>query len=557
MEGNRLWTIVIIVLVACVAAACVAGILGGGWWLYHQGSVETPTAKTPEPVVPSGPRGATLNLVGSDPPTLDPHLSMDATSAAYIVEIFSGLVTLNPELEVVPDIAERWEVNEGGTVYTFYLRDDAKFHDGKAVTARDFKYSFERACDPWTGSVVADTYLSDIVGAQEKLYGFADEVAGVEVVDDHTLQITIDAPKPYFVGKLTHSTAFVVDKDNVERGGRTWTDKPNGTGPFKLMEYRFGRQIVLEPNEHYYGEYKPSVEQVNFILAGGSAMTMYENGELEAVPVGLNDIERVTDPTNPLNKELTIAPTMSTFYLGFNVNQPPFGDVKVRQAFNYALDKQRIMDVIYKKTVPAATGVVPPTMPDYHNEDLKVLSFDPDRALELIAESKYGDVADLPEITIYVTGAGGAPSRLIEAVVGMYKENLGVDIAIQQTEWATFLSDISREENPYQMYSLGWIADYPDPENFLDVLFHSEKSENHMGYFNPEADELLEKARTEQDPKERLQLYQEVEQILINDAPWVPLFYEVEYWLTKPYVKGMIYPPMIIPKLQYVSVETD
>jgi oligopeptide transport system substrate-binding protein len=379
MEGNRLWTIVIIVLVACVATACVAGILGGGWWLYRQGSVEAPTAETPEPVVPSGPRGATLNLVGSDPPTLDPHLSMDSTSAAYIVEIFSGLVTLSPELEVVPDIAERWEVNEGGTVYTFYLRDDAKFHDGKAVTARDFKYSFERACDPWTGSVVADTYLSDIVGAQEKLYGFADEVAGVEVVDDHTLQITIDAPKPYFLGKLTHSTAFVVDKDNVERGGGTWTDKPNGTGPFKLREYRFGRQIVLEPNEYYYGESKPSVEQVNFILAGGSAMTMYENGELEAVPVGLNDIERVTDPTNPLNKELTIAPTMSTFYLGFNVNQPPFDDVKVRQAFNYALDKQRIMDVIYKKTVPAATGVVPPTMPDYHNEDLEVLSFDADR----------------------------------------------------------------------------------------------------------------------------------------------------------------------------------
>jgi oligopeptide transport system substrate-binding protein len=556
MEDNRLWTIVGIVLVACVATACVAGIVGGGWWLYQQGSVK-PTARTPEPVVPSGPRGATLNLVGSDPPTLDPHLSMDATSAAYIIEIFSGLVTLSPELEVVPDIAERWEVSEDGTIYTFYLRDDAKFHDGKPVTARDFKYSLERACDPWTGSVVADLYLGDIVGALEKLYGFVDEVSGVEVVDDHTLQITIDAPKSYFLGKLTHSAAFVVDKDNVERGGPTWTDKPNGTGPFKLKEYRFGRQIVLEPNDFYYGEPKPSVEQVNFILAGGSAMTMYENGELEAVPVGLNDIERVTDPTNPLNKELTIAPTMSTFYLGFNVNQPPFDDVKVRQAFNYALDKQRLMDVIYKKTVPAATGIVPSTMPDYHNEDLEVLPYDPDKALELIAESKYGDVADLPEITIYVTGAGGAPSRLIEAIVGMYKENLGVDIAIQQTEWATFLSDISREENPYQMYSLGWIADYPDPENFLDVLFHSEKSENHMGYSNPEIDELLEKARTEQDLEERLKLYQEVEQILINDAPWVPLFYEVEYWLTKPYVKGMIYPPMIIAKLQYVSIETD
>ncbi len=557
MENNRVWTIVVIVLVACVATACVAAILGGGWLLYRRGGVEI-TAGTPAPITPPrGPKGATLNLIGADPPTLDPHLSMDATSASYIVEIFSGLVPLSPELQIVPDIARGWEVSEDGTVYTFYLRDGVKFHDGKAVTARDFKYSFERACDPWTGSVVAEIYLGDIVGAKEKLDGSADEVSGVEVVDDHTLRITIDAPKPYFLGKLTHSTAFVVDKDNVERGGRTWTDKPNGTGPFKLKEYRFGRQLVLERNELYYGETKPSVEQVNFILAGGSAMTMYENGELEAVPVGLTDIERVTDPTNPLNKELTISPSMSIFYLGFNVRRPPFDDVKVRQAFNHALDKQRIMDVIFKKTVQAATGIVPPTMPDYHNENLQVLSFDLDKARELIAASKYGDVANFPEITLYTTGAGGAPSRMIEAITGMYKENLGIDIAIQQTEWATFLSDISQEENPYQMYSLGWIADYPDPENFLDVLFHSEKSENHMGYSNPELDELLEKARTEQDPEERLKLYQQAEQIIINDAPWVPLFYEVEYWLTKPYVKGMIYPPMIIPKLQYVSIETD
>jgi len=196
-------------------------------------------------------------------------------------------------------------------------------------------------------------------------------------------------------------------------------------------------------------------------------------------------------------------------------------------------------------------------MPGYHNEDLKGLAFDLEKARALIAESRYGDVSNFPEITLYTTGAGGAPSRMIEAITGMYKENLGVDIAIQQTEWATFLSDISQKENPYQMYSLGWIADYPDPENFLDVLFHSEKSENHMGYSNPEVDDLLEKARTEQDPEKRLKLYQEAEQIIINDAPWVPLFYEVEYWLTKPYVKGMIYPPMIIPRLQYVSIEAD
>jgi ABC-type transport system substrate-binding protein len=497
---------------------------------------------------------ATLTLPGGEPPTLDPSLSQDATSARYIVEIFSGLVTLDQELNIVPDIAEEWELTEEGILYTFHLREDAQFHDGKPVTAENFKYAIERACDPRVASVVADTYLGDIVGARSKLRGQADEVEGVEVLDDHTLRITIDAPKPYFLAKLSHSTAFALDPENVESGGRTWADRPNGTGPFRLAEYQLGERIVLERNPNYYGDPKPQIQRVVFVLAGGSAMTMYENGELDAVPVGLTDIERATDPANPLNKELTIAPTLSTFYLGFNVTQPPFDDVRVRQAFNHALDKQKIVDVIYKKMVPVAWAIVPPDMPGYDNSGLEPLRFDPDRAKELIADSEYGEATSFPEITVYTTGAGGATSRLIEAIVGMYEENLGIRIGIEQTDWATFLMEISRPENPYQMYSLGWIADYPDPQNFLDILFHGRSLDNHMGYSNSEVDRLLEEARTEQDHDRRMTLYREAEQMILNDAPWVPLQYDVDYWLAKPYVKGMIYPPMIIPYLQYISI---
>jgi len=464
-------------------------------------------------------------------------------------------VTLDQELNVVPDIAESWDLDEEGTRYTFHLREEAQFHDGKAVTAQNFKFSIERACDPRIGSVVADTYLGDIVGARDRLRGQADEVAGVEIMDDHTLRITIDEPKPYFLAKLTHSTAFALDPENVERGGRTWTDRPNGTGPFRLVSYEPGGvEIVLERNPNYYREPKPQVERVVFALAPGSAMTAYENGELDAVGVGLTDIERATDPANPLNKELTIAPTLSTFYLGFNVTQPPFDDVRVRQAFSHALDRQKIVDVIFKKMVPVAWAIVPPDMPGYDNAGLEPLEYDPDRAKELIAQSEYGDAAKFPEITVYTTGAGGATSRVIEAIVGMYEENLGIRIGIEQTDWATFLVEISRPENPYQMYSLGWIADYPDPQNFLDILFHSQSMDNHMGYSNREVDRLLEEARTEQDHGRRMDLYREAEQMILNDAPWVPLQYDVDYWLTKPYVKGMIYPPMIIPYLQYVSL---
>ena len=564
MSRNKwIWIPITIAVVACLLAACGGGFL---FLWYQQGEgVEflerlAPSGKSLPSLRPTlearplAPRGATLNLPGVDPPTLDPALTQDATSATYIVEIFSGLVTLNQDLEITPDIAESWDLSDDDTTYTFHLRDDVKFHDGKPVTAQDFKYSIERACDPATGSVVADTYLGDIVGAQAKLRGQADEVSGVVVIDDHTLEITIDSPKAYFLSKLTYPTAFVVDQENVEGPVQPWTDKPNGTGPFRLAEYELGLRIVLERNEAYYGDSKPALERVNFVLAGGSAMTMYETGELDAVPIGLADIERVLDPSNPLNKELSITPpTLSIFYIGFNVQKPPFDDQKVRQAFNYAVDKDKYVEVVWKKMQLKADGILPPGMPGY-NDDLQGYPYDPDKARQLIAESKYGDVSNLPEITLNVSGGGGEAARQVSAIVEMYKQNLGVNIAIQQTEWATYLWDLRAHR--YQMFGLtaGWIADYPDPQDFLDILFHSESRNNDTLYSNPEVDRLLEEARGEQDFETRMELYQQAEEMILEDAPIVPLTHDAEHWLTKPYVEGMTYPPAIIPKLKYVSI---
>ncbi|MBL7184085.1 MAG: peptide ABC transporter substrate-binding protein, partial [Anaerolineae bacterium] len=480
MPRNRwIWILITIAVVACLLATC-----GGGFlflWYQDEGaeflerlapsSESQPSIRPTLEAKPPARLDATLNLPGGEPPTLDPALTQDATSASYIVEIFSGLVTLNQDLEVVPDIADSWELSDDNTTYTFHLRDNVKFHDGKPVTAQDFKYSIERACDPATRSVVADTYLGDIVGAQAKLRGQADEISGVVVIDDHTLEITIDSPKAYFLAKLTYPTAFVVDQENVEGPVQPWTDKPNGTGPFRLAEYELGLRIVLERNEAYYGTPKPALEQVNFLLAGGSAMTMYETGELDAVPVGLADIERVLDPSNPLNDELSITlPMLSIFYIGFNVEKPPFDDQKVRQAFNYAIDKDKYVEVVWKKMQLKAEGILPPGMPGY-NENLQGYLYDPEKARQLIAESKYGDASNLPEITLSVFGGGGAAARQVAAIVEMYKQNLGVDIAIQQTGWATYLQDSVAHR--YQMFGVtaGWIADYPDPQDFLDILF--------------------------------------------------------------------------------------
>jgi ABC-type oligopeptide transport system substrate-binding subunit len=185
---------------------------------------------------------------------------------------------------------------------------------------------------------------------------------------------------------------------------------------------------------------------------------------------------------------------------------------------------------------------------------LETIPFNPEGALDLIYDSTYGDPSELPEVTLYTAGAGGTPARITEAIIASYKEVFGIDVAIQQTDWSTFLADLSSDNNPYQVYQVGWIADYPDPQNFLEILFHSESRQNYTGYGNPALDALLDEAGVETDPQRRLELYQQAEQIILDDAPWVPLYFDTEYWLVKPNVRGFTIPPMIIPTFQYVSV---
>jgi ABC-type transport system substrate-binding protein len=566
--GNR-WLIgvIVILVIALVGAICVgAGVL----YVASQQTAQAPASQSATrvlgaPTTAAPTRGAqqsqsgrnVLRLTGGqggsmDPPTLDPALASDAASSVYVVEIFSGLVTLDPNLKVSPDLAESWDVSSDRTIYTFHLRKDAKFQDGRPVTAQDFKYSIERTTNPATLSTTADTYLGDIVGAKDKLNRRASEVSGVQVLDDYTLKITIDQPKSYFLAKLTFPTAFVVDKNNVERGGRTWTDRPNGTGPFKLQEYVRGQRLILVKNPNYYRDPKPQVDEVDFILTGTSPMTMYENGDIDAVPVTLNDIERVSDPNSPLNKELSTGPELSTSFIVFNTKKPPFDDPQVRKAFALAIDRKTIAEVIYKKMTRPANTILPPGMPGF-NSNLPASTYDPAEAKQLLAQSKYA--GKLPDITWTTSGGGGGTASDIQAIAGMLKDNLGVNISIQQTDWATFLGQINDPpNNQYQIFDIAWIADYADPENFFNILFHTGSIGNWANYSNPEVDKLIDQAGLEQDTAARFKLYQQAEEVILNDVPAIPLTYMTTYDLTKPYVKGMIYPPLIIPKLQYVSL---
>jgi ABC-type transport system substrate-binding protein len=548
------WFRIIIVGVAAFMMACGGDDNGGsGDPLNPNGSGSNPGAGV----------DADLRLVGGDPITLDPALAGDEGSASYIVELFGGLVTIDRNLAIVPDLAEAMPqvvTNADGTqTYTFKIRRDAQFHDGRPVTAEDVSYSLNRtarlggARDLKAGetpSATAEAYLGDIVGVRDYIRGRRDDIPGIKVVDSSTISITIDAPKAYFLAKLTYPTAFVVDKQQVEANSRNWTRKPNGTGPFKMVEWRLNERIVLEANKRYHLG-APQVNRVLFLLAGGSVLTQYENNELDVAGISTLDIERVQSPRDPLNTEYKTGPQLSIGYIGFNVKTPPFDDPKVRQAFAMSIDREQIARVVLKNMAPVANSIMMPGLPGY-NQQAQTLAFDPARAKQLLAESKYGSAAGLGTVTITEIGGGANAGVATQAILEMWRNNLGVEVSIAQTEAASFFEDLDRGR--LQMFDIGWIMDYPDPEDIIDLLFHSSSRQNTTGYANPHVDALVVQARTEQDQTKRLQLYQQAEQLIIQDAPWIPLFFGKDHYVVKPNVKGYDPIPIVVPRLRYITV---
>jgi oligopeptide transport system substrate-binding protein len=509
----------------------------------------TPTTTSPTTTTPTDTGSGVLHLYAIDPITLDPAVSGESTSHEYVLQIYSGLLRLDDELDTVPDIAASWDVSPDHRTYTFYLREDVCFHDGKPVTAADFKYSWERACDPATGSGSAATYLGDIVGVAAVLAGETADISGVKVRGDYTLEVTIDAPKSYFLAKLTYPTAFVVDEANVAEGAEWWR-QPNGTGPFKLAEWQETERLRLVRYDNYYGE-KASLAEVDFQLWSGVPMRMYENGEIDVAGVSVTYIDRVTDPAGPFLDQLQSVPELSLSYIGFNTTRPPFDDVNIRLAFAMAVDKEKIVSLSLRDLVQVAGGILPPGMPGY-NEQLDGLEYDPAQARELIAASAYGDAANLPPITLTTTGYGGYIGSTLEAIITQWRENLGVEVTVRQIEPERFLYHLDEELD--ELFDAGWIADYPHPQNFLDILFRTGSEHNEGGYSNPALDALLDEAATEPDEALSLELYQQAEQMLVDDAAVMPLWFGQSYYLVKPRVRGYQLTAMGFAWLNQVSV---
>lgn len=493
-----------------------------------------------------------LIVPGSSPASvLDPIQVTDVSTSEYVVEIFGGLVTLDRDLNVVGDLAESWDVSDDGRVYTFHLRDNILFHNERRVTAQDVKYSIERAADPRNGSPTVTAYLGNVVGVVDKFEGRADEVAGVRVVDERTIEIELIQPSDFFLEELTYPVSYVVDREQVESDPRNWTRRPNGTGPFKLAEFTPAQTIRLVRNNRYHLG-APKLEEVRFDLSGGSIATRYQNNEIHVGFVPAVELESFKDGSNPLAGEYVEIPEMATFYIQLNTSQPPFDDPNVRKAFAMAIDREQINEVLFYGALRVADGFIPPEMPGY-TESVTSYQYNPEEARRLLEESRYA--GNIPRVVLSYGGSAGNSPDILVAMQEQWRQNLGVEVELQVLDPAAYLREQRRGE--FQMSSDGWSADYPDPENFLGKLFASNSPLNYTGYSNPEVDELLERARTTADREERYRLYAQAEQLFVDDAAIIPTFWSVSHMLVKPCVKDYPAVPMTVEKYRYIDIVKD
>ncbi len=464
--------------------------------------------------------------------------------------VFSGLVTYNTRMELIPDLANKWEVSTDRTIYTFHLNPNATFHNGRPVTAQDVIFSWERAADPVTESDTVLTYLGDIVGVREMRAGTADRISGLKALDDHTLQVSIDQPKPYFLQKLTYPTAFIVDNENVALG-EEWYRTPNGTGPYRLTRWESMTQKVYERFEGFYGD-KPRIKAIIINLYTGDSTRLYEAGAIDMTRLGAFEIDRFTDPNEPMHTELYNTPDLCTSYVTLDVTKPPFDNIKVRQAFAMAIDKDLYIQLVYNNAALPASGLYPPALPG-HDITLKGWGYDPEKAREYLIQSGITPEA-MPEIIFSSAGYGSSVSSSDSALIQMWEQNLGVKINVQNIEPEYFLDNVLKD-NSGQIYHDGWCADYPDPENFADVLFHTGAEMNTSQYSNPKVDSILEQARTEENITSRIVLYQEAERMIVEDVPAIFLSHSITYTLVKPYVQGYVEAPMAIPFERYLWID--
>ena len=480
----------------------------------------------------------------TDPKTIDPQLNSASDGADIINNLYEGLMRYTGG-ELRPAMASRYTISEDLLTYTFYLRD-ARWSDGKPVTALDFEYTWKRALDPTTASEYA-FQLFYIKGGQEYFEGTGakDDVA-VKALDDKTLQITLTTPTPYFISLTSFFTYMPVRSDAVAGGtDGSWAKNPRmavSNGPFKLAEYVTGSHITLEKNDYYWQADQVKLDrlQVYMIVDLSTSLTAYESGDLDIIDnVPVQEIPRLLaeDPT------FSILPMLGTYYYIFNVTRPPTNDVLVRRALTLAIDRKALVQTITKAGQLPAGGMVPPGLKDANGHDfnrtagnhgLDVERASIEEARKLLAEAGYPDGKDFPEIVL-LYNTSDIHKAVAEAIQEMWKVNLGIRIQLSNQEWAVFQE--TRRQGNFTIARGGWIGDYSDPMTFLDMWL-SYSGHNDAQWRNKEYDDIIERSKMIIG-QERFELLYQAEKMLIDQQMVVmPIYYYTDAIMVKDYVRG-------------------
>jgi oligopeptide transport system substrate-binding protein len=481
------------------------------------------------PEMTSAPRTLQINL-GTEPPTLDWTRATDSVSITVIEQLMRGLTQLGPDLQPVPALAERWDVSEDGLRYTFHLRRGVQWTDGVPLRADQFVYAWRRLLDPRTAAEYA-YFLFPVKGAHAYNAGTLrdPERVGVRALDARTLEVELERPLVYFPSITTFMVTFPARRDVIEAHGESWTEPGNiaTLGPFRLESWQHEYKIVLRPNPAYFDGAPPLQGVVAYMVNEGStALILFEQGILDLVRVPPLEIRRFAD--RPGYRRI---PALRGYYYGFNTHDPPFDDARVRRAFSMAVDRRELPKVLRGGEIPAPYWI-PPGMP-YHNPKIG-LPFDPEGARQLLAEAGVDPERLAPIRVVYNTDQ---THRLVaQNMQEQWQRNLGVRIELQSREWKVFLRELATRAPP--VYRLGWGADYPDPDNFMN-LFTSYSANNHTGWGNPRYDRLVEEAASEGDAQRRQELYDEAQRILCErDVPIAPLFVSAINLLVKDRVRN-------------------
>lgn len=489
------------------------------------------------------------NIV-SEPRTIDPAINNATDGSTIIFNIFEGLARINLDNDKPePGIAESWDISEDGTKYTFHLRDGLKWSDGSPLTAEDVKYGIVRVLDPNTASSYA--YHAYCIKNGKAFYeGKAKaEDVGVKVIDEKTLEITLDYPVPYFMDIISWHLLLPLKADIVESDPDGWAQNPEtiiSNGPFRVKEWKHNEYILLEKNPYYWDKDNVKIDKVKLVMITdeNTALTAYKTGKIDY----MSNIPSVQVPVLINSGEAKVVGQLGPYFYCFNVEKEPFDDARVRKALSLAIDRQAIVDTVVQGGQKPAIGFIPYGLPGIdENKDFRS-EVDPyidvnanvEEAKKLLAEAGYPNGEGFPEVT-FIYNTNENHKAVAEAIQAMWKKNLGINVSLTNQEWKVFIN--TRSQGDYQIARHGYLSDFNDLGSLFD-LWVTDSPNNDANYSNPKYDELVLQAREEQDPVKRVELYHKAEDILMEDMPVMPIYYYNTTYLLKPYVKGLHVSPL-------------